>query len=171
MKYGLRSLFVAVAVGAISFLVLPPLFRVETYSDLNVCTSGWPTEFKKPFIRCVAVHEPNWGRVRINCLQKIETEKQWSERESIDWVEHKWRSDAGLCFFVDGNQVVADDSVLDFYGDTISKPKSVKLDVQSVPLRDPSWPDAQRLWDQLNPPEKGGNGRLPALDAEVQSKL
>jgi hypothetical protein len=151
MRFGLRTMLIVVTLAAISIPLLRILYQHATYLPLNASSSGWPTAYDGPYIHCMTAHDPNWGRVRFVFLHRIGTEAAWKQRKFLGWLDFQFNHQFGTRIFVDGTLVAPRETVLVYYADGDASPQFAELDLAEVPLRDPWWADAEKLWEKLHP--------------------
>lgn len=150
MRFGLRALLIAVAVVAISIPGLLGLYRDATYPSLHAVNSGRPIAFEEPYIYCMAAHDPHWGRVRLVFLRRIGTEDEWKEGNPLPWLHDRGGRRHGTRIFVNDRHVVPGESVLVYYSENDGAPRIAEFNLDEIPLRDPWWPDAEKLWDKIH---------------------
>lgn len=150
MRFSLRRSLLGIAIIAILVLPLRNLYQHATYLPLHVCESAWTVDYKGPYIHCKAAHDPDWGRVRMIFLQRIGTEQAWKERRYLPWLDCQFNHQFGTRIFASGRLVVPCESVLVYYADGDSSPQYAEFELDEIPLRDPWWPDAEKLWEKLH---------------------
>ncbi len=93
------------------------------------------------------------GSCSVIFLGRIASKAEWIRNDAFRWLDQS-DSMSGTRFYVDGDLVVPRESVLVYYANGDSQPRWTEFKLNEIPLRDPWWPDPEKLWAKIHTPER-----------------